>query len=384
MKKKTLTLKKIFKKLHLWFGLLSGTVLFIVALTGAIFVFSDDVIAVTESSFMNVKSEQKAQLPPSVLADIALKERQRFLGKKMLKQWDWTALYLSSDPGRSARFSCRHYEKPNQFVDVFINPYSGKIIKTRDTDSYPFWMFISEMHTSLMLGDIGTQIVSYSTLVFFLMMLTGIVLWWPKNRSAAKQRFWFRWKQGLKWKRKNYDLHNILGFYASWITIFMAITGLTMGFDWARNFVENTLGKADTQKKIEVHSAPISAFAVPPHIDEFFAFVKTKNPTADSYHLKFNTKPDAPFQVYAQQNRQKWAPGNEYFFEPKSGKLLREDLYENLPAGAKYDLLTSDIHYGWIFGWPSKIITCIACLIVASLPISGFLIWWGRRKKTKK
>ncbi|MCV5004446.1 PepSY domain-containing protein, partial [Escherichia coli] len=59
---------------------------------------------------------------------------------------------------------------------------------------------------------------------------TGIVLWWPKNKAARKQRFSFKWKNVKSWKRKNYDLHNVLGFYASIFALIFSITGLFYAF----------------------------------------------------------------------------------------------------------------------------------------------------------
>ncbi len=43
-----------------------------------------------------------------------------------------------------------------------------------------------------------------------------------------------------------------------------------------------------------------------------------------------------------------------------------------------------DIHTGAILSLPGKILAFCASLICASLPITGFLLWWGRRKKAKQ
>ena len=42
-----------------------------------------------------------------------------------------------------------------------------------------------------------------------------------------------------------------------------------------------------------------------------------------------------------------------------------------------------DIHVGAVLGLPGKILAFFASLIAASLPVTGFVIWWGRRKKSK-
>ncbi|MBN3661790.1 MAG: PepSY domain-containing protein, partial [Ornithobacterium rhinotracheale] len=43
-----------------------------------------------------------------------------------------------------------------------------------------------------------------------------------------------------------------------------------------------------------------------------------------------------------------------------------------------------DIHVGAILGIWTKILAFIISLICASLPITGFLVWWGRKNKKIK
>jgi uncharacterized iron-regulated membrane protein len=43
-----------------------------------------------------------------------------------------------------------------------------------------------------------------------------------------------------------------------------------------------------------------------------------------------------------------------------------------------------DIHTGAIIGLPGKFLAFFASLIAASLPVTGFLIWWGRSKKNRE
>src|SRR5690606_33090151 len=68
-----------------------------------------------------------------------------------------------------------------------------------------------------------------STLIFVVMLISGLVLWWPKKKKA-KQRFTIKWN--ARWRRKNYDLHNVMGFYVMWIALVLALTGLIWGFQW--------------------------------------------------------------------------------------------------------------------------------------------------------
>jgi uncharacterized iron-regulated membrane protein len=40
-----------------------------------------------------------------------------------------------------------------------------------------------------------------------------------------------------------------------------------------------------------------------------------------------------------------------------------------------------DLHTGAVFGLAGKIFAFLISLLIATLPISGFYIWWGRHKK---
>lgn len=42
------------------------------------------------------------------------------------------------------------------------------------------------------------------------MLLSGIVLWWPKKRKDLKNRIKIKWN--AKWRRVNYDWHNVTTF----------------------------------------------------------------------------------------------------------------------------------------------------------------------------
>jgi len=52
-------------------------------------------------------------------------------------------------------------------------------------------------------------------------------------------------------------------------------------------------------------------------------------------------------------------------------------------GGDKMMRLNYDLHVGSIGGITTKIIALLVCIISASLPITGFIIWLGKKKKPK-
>jgi uncharacterized iron-regulated membrane protein len=63
---------------------------------------------------------------------------------------------------------------------------------------------------------------------------------------------------------------------------------------------------------------------------------------------------------------------------PYTGKYSEANFAQTLRR------MNYDIHTGAILGLPGKILVFFASLICASLPVTGFVIWWGRRKKAPK
>ena len=57
--------------------------------------------------------------------------------------------------------------------------------------------------------------------------------------------------------------------------------------------------------------------------------------------------------------------------------------FANATVADKIIRMNYDIHIGAIAGLPGKIIAFIASLIAASMPVTGVIIWIGRKKKKR-
>ena len=130
------------------------------------------------------------------------------------------------DPARSVKFN--QFSKKDGLRFVYVDPYTGKILK--DDATIYFFFITAHLHNSLMLGKAGQWIVDISTIIFLIGLVTGLILWWPKKwtKTTRRQSFTIRWK--AKFKRVNYDLHNVLGFYTLSIVLVLTVTGLIIAF----------------------------------------------------------------------------------------------------------------------------------------------------------
>ena len=106
-----------------------------------------------------------------------------------------------------------------------------------------FFAFILKGHMRLWLPKtIGEQVVGVSILIFIVIIISGFILWLPKKRKNLKQRLKFDWKTHTRWKRKNFDLHTVIGFYTCFIALIFAITGLIMSYNWFQKSVYFLVG----------------------------------------------------------------------------------------------------------------------------------------------
>ncbi len=375
------SVKKIIGFIHLWLGLASGLVIFIVALTGALFVFSEDIQGITEKEFREVMPSEQIHLPLSRLKAIGDSTLKNMYGEVPAGYWDWQMLTCYPSGTRSYLYSGHRYKDPDVYYDIFIHPYSGKILYTRESWTSTFWKTVVDLHTNLLLGDTGGYIVKFCTLFFLIMVITGIILWWPRNQAASRQRFRFRWKSSMRWKRKNYDLHNILGFYASWIVIFMICTGLFWSFGWFKSFTYLLLdGKQPVSRELTLpgaHKPPANTASL---TDSMYYHALQNSQSAHSVNINYQKDLSTPVEIYVKETGN-WYPGTYFYFDPRNGSVLSVRASSAMSKGETLNELSSDIHYGWIFGWPSKIAVFFACLIAASLPVTGFYIWLGRKRR---
>jgi uncharacterized iron-regulated membrane protein len=102
-----------------------------------------------------------------------------------------------------------------------------------------FFQLVLSLHRNLLLGDtVGGIVTGTSALCFFVLLLSGLILWFPRKWKAKAFKRALVLKRDVGGKRLNYDLHNISGFYILIPALLICITGLVFAFDWADKSVQ--------------------------------------------------------------------------------------------------------------------------------------------------
>lgn len=378
-------MKKAIGKIHLWLGLASGLVVFIISLTGCIYVFEEEL-----KTFFYTDREEIIVPPSAVKKPLSslLQTAQQELGEKHPIQT------IEIPTAANQTYAFRPTQKRNSKAlthfgeivyqrKVYVNPYTGAIVKNENT-KYEFFTLVLRLHRNLLLNrSVGTMIIGVSVMIFVVMLITGIVLWWPKNKQSLKSRISFVWKKKTKWKRKNYDLHNIPGFYSLFILVIIALTGLVFSFDWFDHSVQWVAngGVKPAKQKVLVSDTTQRNSALP--IDRVYAELLALNPHALSFSINLPDKPKGVISASAREGVHVRYNVLRYQFDQYGGQLLKISAFDEKSNGEKLKAMNYDIHTGGILGLPGKLLAFFASLVSASLPVTGFILWYGRQKKKK-
>lgn len=381
-----MTFKKVNNWLHLWLGLISGIIVLIVCITGCIWVFNEEITDMLEPN-NRIERQNKSILLPSELSKIA---QSLYADKKVsyVTYQQEKAISIGVGGRRSGG------------ATIKVNPYTGEIIsnKERKEGETDFFRFILNGHRFLWLPyEIGRPIVNYATLVFVILLITGLIWWWPKKWTQKTREKSFKIKWGASFKRVNLDLHNVLGFYSLLFLLAIALTGMVWGIKWYSEGLYWVTSGGQSLKEFarsESDSLQANKFYTPEQaIDKAFLTVIKENPKSEGFYYSFpdTSKPKSVISVTIYPTKGQFYNNKSYKFDQHTLKQIKgkhpvyDTDYEQAGFAGKLRKMNYDIHVGTILGFPGKVLAFVASLIGASLPVTGFLIWWGRKfGKNKK
>ena len=384
-RKKESLFKYIMSVLHLWLGLLSSVIIFIVCLSGSIYAFKTQIENLIDSDVVYIKSNNSSK----IAIDTILNNFENQFGGA-------TNITVFKENNKSILVSS--FSRNNIGVSAYYNPISGELLGTKNQNSIAFFDFILEVHRFLLAGDVGKFINGVAVLMFIFLLFSGFIIWLPKRINQLKKSL--KIKLDAKFYRVNYDLHRVLGFYSILLLFFISVTGLYVSFHWVKNVVIVGLGGDSiviSDTNIALKASLSSSFNV------LFDDLSTKENTVIKQKSDLQTlliKTDSVLKYNGTKviqlanentksiNINKMNTDNLlHFYVPDKiefsidGKVRKQELFTNLPLHEQFKLIAKPLHTGEIMGLPSIIIYFLISLVGCSLPITGFIIWFKKINK---
>lgn len=369
--------RKLFNDIHLWLGIGSGLILFFVCLSGTIYAFRSEIEELLEPGKYHVDADENKEW---LSAEVVMESVQQEVGGKV------AYIEIPHDKDKPYKVNIKISEEDRRGTTYFVDPYTAAIKGTSEGPASAFFMFVFRLHRWLLLDtEVGRPIVGVATIIFTFLVLTGLVLWWPKKLRNWKQGF--KIKTEANWKRINHDLHNTFGFYAFLLLLVMALTGLCWSFGWYREALSGVIGAEvfGGRNQERVASTPPGENASSLSVSEFIRLADKILPYQGGYRISLPDSPEA--SVTISKNRTGFfavSASDKIQFDQYSGKPLDIEKFADKPLNVQIASTIKPLHTGEIFGLFSKILYFIACLIATSLPVTGTIIWINKLKKKSK
>ena len=402
-------MKKIFRKIHLWLSVPFGLIITLVCFSGAMLVFENEANEWFRRDLYYVETVKGSPLP----MDKLLEKVATTLPDSVAV----TGVSISSDPGRAYQVSLSKPRRASLYVDQYTGEVKGK------SERSGFFMFMFRMHRwlldSMNPGNEGIfwgkMIVGVSTLLLVFVLISGIVIWWPRTRKALKNSLKITATKG--WRRFWYDLHVAGGMYALIFLLAMALTGLTWSFPWYRTAFYKVFGvevqqrvaqgheqKSDAQKRDtklaahrekkregnEVRKGERSRRPENNHSDmysvtspfvywqEIYDKLRRQNPEYKQISISSGTA-SVSFNRFGNQRA-----SDRYSFNTDNGEFTETSLYQHQDKSGKIRGWIYSVHVGNWGGMFTRILTFIAALLGAALPLTGYYLWIKRLIKVLK
>lgn len=402
-------MKKIFRKIHLWLSVPFGLIIILVCFSGAMLVFENEVNEWFRHDLYYVETVKESPLPMDKLLEK--------VATTLPDSVSVTGVSISSDPGRAYQVSLSKPRRASLYVDQYTGEVKGK------SERSGFFMFMFRMHRwlldSMNPGNEGIfwgkMIVGVSTLLLVFVLISGIVIWWPRTRKALKNSLKITATKG--WKRFWYDLHVAGGMYALIFLLAMALTGLTWSFPWYRTAFYKVFGvevqqraaqgheqKSDAQKRDtklaahrekkregnEVRKGERSRRPENNHSDmysvtspfvywqEIYDKLRRQNPEYKQISISSGTA-SVSFNRFGNQRA-----SDRYSFNTDNGEFTETSLYQHQDKSGKIRGWIYSVHVGNWGGMFTRILTFIAALLGAALPLTGYYLWIKRLIKVLK
>jgi sulfite reductase (NADPH) flavoprotein alpha-component len=359
-----LPLKRVLFRLHWIAGISAGVVLAVVGATGAILGFEDELMrALNPELHVAARGELR---PIGTLVDAASAANPELRARSLAWDGDNAALIVRMARGRE-----------RGGVEVPVDPYSGTVLNP--LRGKKFLETVEQLHRNLAAGPVGKEIVGASTALLLLLLVTGLVLRWPRRARSA--RAWLTFDAKLKGRPFLWHLHAVAATWAFVFYLVAALTGLWWSYDFYRSTVNRLAGVTTPMRRPPPSDE--RATLAPSALDAAWTTFRRDIPDATRATLALAAG-DGPveirYQTPASPHGRAW---NTLKVDTASGAIVANELYAAQPRGRRFVSSLFPLHSGDFLGVPGRIAMAIAAFLMPFFFITGIWMWIARRAAAK-
>ncbi len=346
--------------IHSVAGLVSGLFILLMSVSGAALVFHEELDGLQQPSIsINHLNEQSVdscyrliqnQYPHAQISICSLPANNRE-----------PFSFIIYDPS---------YKSGSRAMELFMDPHSGTVLKTRggtDDMKHNFMSWLSRFHNSFHLDKKGEWLLGFFALVFLISIITGLNLF-RKSIIAV-----------LLFKKTAYrrgNLHQLVGVYALLFNLMIGVTGF-----WMQRYVF----KKDFYASYDYKPVLKPSAALPFSFDSAYKELQKRHPDFTARVIYFAQSKKGKTAVYGSRSSNSFIHSRKFadaIMLDSNGAISNTRFVTEISADDRYDIINSQVHMGKYGGMPVKIIYFLFGLAGSLLSITGFLLWLKRRRKT--
>ncbi len=352
-------------KLHSKLGLISGTFLLLLGLSGSALVFMKEIDAQLNESLLQVE--------PTAAA-LPLDEHYRHISSRHpnLAGIAW----MNPDAPKGQAYEFRLYQNDGKISTydlglISINPYTGAILREgRLRDLNPSLMhWILQFHWSFQLGLPGLLLASIFGLTMLLSTITGLIIYRKFVWRVLLFRVPFKWNNR---RSAASSLHRIIGVWSMVFNVIIFFTGFWM----------NMFSMDPGYWKRQMAVAPANTLAVQ-SMDSMMAEARKQLPEILIRNVYLPTQPGKVFRISGMLPGQPalFHNGNSVSIDPQSGKVNHVQRFSELCFWAQLETTFLPLHAGSFGGTAVKILYVLLGLLPGLLSVTGAMLYLRRQRK---
>lgn len=283
---------------------------------------------------------------------------------------------------------------------VFVDPGTGEIrgdLTVYGTSgSLPLRTWISNLHRTLHLGDLGRNYSELAASWLGIVALAGLVLWIVRIRKARVRRDLVRPNRAHTGYRRLFGWHTSVGIWVLLGALFLSATGITWSqyaganvsnlraaLDWTGPALRTTLGE-EADAPVDEHaahrgavSAPTGA-ANPATFDAVLAIAQRANVNTGQVEI---APPAEAGMAWTVREIKTGFPteGDRLAIDGSSMQITDRIDFADLPLAAKLADWGVSLHMGVLFGPLNQIVLLLIATGITTMVVLGYAMWWKRR-----
>lgn len=372
---------------HFYAGLLVLPFLITLSITGALYLFRDEIDTAYHADLKRVEVQQTETIAPS----------QMIANATAAYPGDAVKVTTPAAPNLSTEITVK--TDAGEKLAVYVDPYTGQVLGSLPDRGTIMWT-IRTLHSLKFFGPIARGLIEIAAGWSILLVGTGIYLWWPRGQKGGVVSVRATPKRRVFWR----DLHAVTGLFVGGFIVFLAITGMPWSNVWGGKVNEWANGSnfgypsgvrvdvpmsdqklaevSKTTWSLEQAQVPESSTAAGNAIgiDRAIAIFDDLGLHA-GYAVNIPGDPSGVYtgSVYPNDlSQQRVVHLDQY-----SGEPLIDMSYADYGPGGKWLEFGINTHMGQQFGPLNQWLFVVVCLAIITLSVSAAVMWWKRRPSRK-